>query len=466
MIPADWAFATIGELGAKLRAKETTSIALTEFFLERLERIGRAHNAVVTLTRELALAQAQQADADFAAGIDHGPLHGIPYGAKDLLATAGIPTSWGAAPFRDQVFDTDATVITRLRKAGAVLVAKLAMIELAGGFGYRQAHASFTGPALCAWDKTRWGGGSSSGSGIAVGAGLVPFAIGSETSGSILNPSAANGVTGFRPTYGRVPRTGAMALSWTLDKLGPMCRCADDCALVLPVLAGPDAVDFTAMPEGYQFTKSIIADKTLKVGIVEGCLDNVQPEVKSRFEAACDVFRDFATVETVALPELPYGPVVSTIINGEMAAAFESFITSGKVQELSAPEDKWGGYSVLAVPAKDYINALRVRRPIQLAIDQLMRETPILIAPTMATVAGPIDRDFRSWSRGFSSSPLGTAGNAAGLPGMGIPMGPGADGLPTSLQIVAGARQESLLLSVAMEYQQRTAWHREHPPQQ
>jgi len=463
MIPTEWAFATIGELGAKLRAKETISVALTEFFLERLERIGTTHNAVVTLTRDLALSQARQADADFAAGLDRGPLQGIPYGAKDLLATAGIPTTWGAAPFRDQVFETDATVITRLREAGAVLVAKLAMIELAGGFGYRQAHASFTGPALCAWDKARWGGGSSSGSGIAVGAGLVPFAIGSETSGSIFNPAAANGVTGLRPTYGRVPRTGAMALSWTLDKLGPICRGAEDCALLLPLLSGPDEVDFTTIAEPYAFTPSPLDARRVKVGIVGGCLDNVQPEVQDRFEAACEVFRDFAEVETIDLPDLPYGPVVSTIINGEMAAAFESLITSGKVQELSAPEDKWGGYSVLAVPAKDYINALRIRRHIQLALDQLLREIPLLIAPTMATVAGPVDRDFRAWSRGFASSALGAAGNAAGLPGLSVPMGPGADGLPTGLQIVSGARQEDLLLSVAMAYQQRTNWHREHP---
>lgn len=466
MIPAEWAFATIGELGAKLRAKEVTSVALTEFFLERLERIGTAHNAVVTLTRELGLSQAQQADADFAAGIDHGPLHGIPYGAKDLLATAGIPTTWGAAPFRDQIFETDATVITRLRKAGAVLVAKLAMIELAGGFGYRQAHASFTGPALCAWDKTRWGGGSSSGSGIAVGAGLVPFAIGSETSGSILNPAAANGITGFRPTYGRVPRTGAMALSWTLDKLGPMCHTVADAYTVYQQIAGPDGLDFTTIES--QFDALVIppsSPESVKVGIVEGCLDNVQPEVKTRFEAACDVFREFAQVESIALPDLPYGPVVSTIINGEMAAAFESFITSGKVQELSAAEDRWGGYSVLAVPAKDYINALRVRRHIQIQLDEMFRHFDILIAPTMATVAGPIDRGFREWSRGFASCALGTAANAAGLPGFSVPMGPGADGLPTALQMVSGARAEIRLSAIAMEYQRRTNWHREHPAQ-
>lgn len=463
MIPVEWAFATIRELGQRLRAKETTSLALTEFFLDRLERIGKQHNAVVTLTRDLALAQARQADAELAAGQDRGPLHGIPYGAKDLLAVTGYPTTWGAAPFRDQTFDADATVITRLRDAGAVLVAKLAMIELAGGFGYRQANSSFTGPALCAWDKTRWAGGSSSGSGIAVGAGLVPFAIGSETSGSILNPAAANGISGFRPTYGRVPRTGAMALSWTLDKLGPMCRTADDCGLVLQAIAGPDEVDFTTIPEPYRYESGTAEPSSIKIGIIEGCVANVQPEVKAAFEGATEVLKQFAKVEAVPLPDLPYGAVIGTIINGEMAAAFEEFIRSGKVLELTAPEDRWGGYSVLVMPAKDYVNALRIRRHIQVAIEKLMADFPILIAPTMATVAGPIDRDFREWSRGFGSSHLGTAGNAAGLPGISVSMGPGADGLPTALQLVAGARQENLLLQVAAEYQRRTDWHRQHP---
>jgi aspartyl-tRNA(Asn)/glutamyl-tRNA(Gln) amidotransferase subunit A len=239
----DLSYCTIRELGGMLRRREVSAVELTKHFLDRLEKIGPRFNAVVSVTRELALAQAVEAQRKFDGGIDGGALQGIPYGAKDLLATAGIPTSWGAAPLRDQVFDYDATVITKLREAGAVLCAKLAMVEIAGGMGYRQANASFTGPGLTPWSPDSWSGGSSAGSGSAVAAGLVPFAIGSETSGSIMTPSSYCGVTGLRPTYGRVSRHGAMALSWTLDKLGPMAHTADDCGLVLAAIAGRDPAD-------------------------------------------------------------------------------------------------------------------------------------------------------------------------------------------------------------------------------
>lgn len=465
MVPVECAFASIEELGRGLRTGQYTSVALTEFFLDRLERVGRAHHAVVTINRTGALAEAKRADDDFAAGRDQGALHGIPYGAKDLLSTKGLPTTWGAAPFRDRVIDDDATVIIRLREAGAVLVAKLAMIEMAGGFGYQQANASFTGPALNAWNLQRWAGGSSSGSGIAVGAGLVPFAIGSETSGSILNPAGANGVTGFRPTYGRVPRTGAMALSWTLDKIGPLARQARDCRLILDVISGPDQQDHTVYASEAETPLSMNWPPAapLKIGVIRGCLETVQPEVAERFAAAVEVLSKWGTVEEMDLPSFPYGAVVGTIINGEMAAAFEEFIISGQVQELTAPEDRWGGYSALVLPAKDYINALRIRRKIQLAFEELFQECNLLVAPTLATVAGPIDRDFREWSRGFASSSLGVAGNAAGLPGVTVPMGPGADGLPTGLQLVAAPRQDEFLLRVAEEYQSQTKWHRQHP---
>ena len=234
------AFASVRELGRMPRAGETTPTALTAFFLTRLESAGRRLNAVVTITRERALAEAALAERELAAGHDRGPLHGIPYGAKDLCATAPpYPTSWGAAPLRDQQFAADATVLARLRAAGAILVAKLAMVELAGGMGYEQPNATFTGPGLNPWNPDSWSGGSSSGSGSAVGAGAAPFAIGSETVGSIMTPAAFCGVSGLRPTYGRVSRHGAMALCWTLDKLGPMCRSADDCGLVLAAIAGP-----------------------------------------------------------------------------------------------------------------------------------------------------------------------------------------------------------------------------------
>jgi aspartyl-tRNA(Asn)/glutamyl-tRNA(Gln) amidotransferase subunit A len=462
MMSQAWTFASVRELGETLRRKEATSLALTEFFLERLERLGSTFNAVVTLTRDPALEQARAADRDLAAGIDRGPLHGIPYGAKDLLATKGIPTTWGAAPFRNQVFDYDATVIEKLRAAGAVLVAKLSMVELAGGFGYRQANASFTGPGLNAWDRTRWSGGSSSGPGSAVGAGLVPFAIGSETSGSILTPAGYNGLSGLRPTYGRVSRHGAMALSWTLDKIGPMCRTAADCGLVLAAIAGPDAHDHTTVDEPYAFAPHKNPER-FKIGIIRGATTRVAPEVRDNFLQSVKLLETLGDCTELTLPELPYGAVVSTIINCEQAAAFEDFVREGKVWELTAPEDRWGGHSPLAIPARDYINAQRIRTRIQQALEELMADYDVLAAPTLATVPGPIDRDFREWSRGFSSTSLGVAGNAAGLPAITIPNGFGEGGLPTGLHLLGRAYEENVLLGVAMAYQTRTEWHRKHP---
>src|SRR3954453_4077708 len=213
MIESNLAFASLPVLGTKLRSGEISAVELARYFLGRLEKFGGRYNCVVTLTRELALEQAARADAELRAGKDRGPLHGIPYGAKDLLATRGIPTTWGCALYRDRVIDRDAAVVGRLREAGAVLVAKLSMVELAGGMGYRQANASLTGPGRNPWGPSRWSGGSSSGSGAGVAAGLVAFAIGSETSGSISTPSSYCGLSGLRPTYGRVSRAGAMALS-------------------------------------------------------------------------------------------------------------------------------------------------------------------------------------------------------------------------------------------------------------
>src|SRR5919202_2681818 len=285
----DYAFLSVRELARMLRAGETTPTRLAEYFLDRLDTVGRRFNAVVTLTRERALEEARVAERELASGQDRGPLHGIPYGAKDLLATAGgIPTTWGAVPFRDQRFDRDAAVVERLRAAGAVLVAKLAMVELAGGFGYEQPNASLTGPGLNPWDPNAWSGGSSSGSGSAVGAGAVPFAIGSETWGSITTPSAYCGVSGLRPTYGRVSRRGAMALCWTLDKLGPMCRTADDCGLVLAGIAGHDPLDPTSARRKFTYPELAARGrgKRFRIGVIKNSTAVVQPEVKTNFEAS------------------------------------------------------------------------------------------------------------------------------------------------------------------------------------
>src|SRR5579864_8952067 len=242
-LSADIFFGTISELNAKLRAKEFSAVELTRAFSDRLERFGPRYNAVATSLREQAIRQARDVDDDLHHDRTRGPLQGIPYGAKDLLAVKGHPTTWGAPPLAAQVFDEDALIIEKLRKAGAILVGKLAMVELAGGGGYRVASASLQGPGLNPWDRSRWSGGSSSGSAAATAAGLVTFALGSETSGSIITPAAFCGITGLRPTYGLVSRRGAMALSWTLDKIGALCRTAEDCALVLHAIAGSDDED-------------------------------------------------------------------------------------------------------------------------------------------------------------------------------------------------------------------------------
>lgn len=462
------AFATIRELGTQLRAKATSSVKLTKYFLDRLEKFGSQYNAVVRITSDLALEQARQADIDLAAGKDRGPLHGIPYGVKDLLATKGIPTSWGAPPLKDQLIDEDATVIIRLRDAGAVLCAKLSMVELAGGFGYKQANSSLTGPGLNAWDKTCWAGGSSSGPGSAVGAGLVPFAIGSETWGSIMTPAGYNGIAGMRPTYGRVSRHGAMALSWTMDKLGPMCRTADDCGLVLDAMAGPDPLDPTSLTSPWKYAGTKLdpvqgKERRFKFATLDVELEKLAPEVRTNYETSLETLRQLGTLTPIKLPDLPYGVVAGTIISCEMGAAFGDFMTSGDVWELAAPEDRWGGFSNLLIPARDYINALRIRGKIQREIDAALKDFDAVVTPTLNTEAGPVSQKFAEWSRGFVSTDLSGAANAIGLPGITVPNGFGGRGLPTGLEFTGRVLGENVILAAANAYQHRTEWHRKFP---
>src|SRR5215213_7937374 len=246
MVTVETLHAPVSELAAQIRARKLSPVELTEAYLQRLETTGKRLNAVAHVMRETALREARAAEDEIRRGRYRGPLHGIPYGVKDLCATRETTTTWGATPYKDQRLDYDATVVTRLREAGAVLVAKLAMIELAGGMGYNQADASWTGACRTPWNTGFWSGGSSSGPGAATASACVAFSIGSETSGSIITPAAFCGVSGLRPTYGAVSRHGAMALSWTLDKLGPMCRSAQDCGLVLSAIAGRDSLDPTS----------------------------------------------------------------------------------------------------------------------------------------------------------------------------------------------------------------------------
>ena len=457
---------SLPELGRLLRTRKVSAVELAEHFLDRLERLGPTYNAVVTVLREPATAEARLRDAELASGKNRGPLHGIPYGAKDLLAAEGAPTTWGAQPYRNQMLKGDATVIRRLREAGAVLCAKLAMVELAGGMGYNQAFASFTGPGRSPWDPARWSGGSSSGSGAAVGAGLVPFAIGSETWGSIQYPAAFCGVTGLRPTYGRVSRHGAMALSWSMDKLGPLARTVADCGTVLAAIAGPDPADPSALGARFTYQAGEKIRKRYRLGILKGTLEKTQPEVRRNFEESLRVLREFADIdETLELPDFPYEAMASIVIDAEAASAFEPLFESGRITELTAPEDRIGGYAGQVVLAKDYIRAIRLRRPAAMALDRLLSGVDAVVAPTLPTVAWPIDAAFDKVYPDYSGGTnISGPANLCGVPGVFLMNGTGESGLPTGLQLTGRALGEHLLLAIGHRYQQRTKFHQLRPP--
>jgi aspartyl-tRNA(Asn)/glutamyl-tRNA(Gln) amidotransferase subunit A len=416
--------------------------------------------------RDSALREAREAEREITRGRYRGLLHGIPYGVKDLLATRHAKTTWGAAPFRTQQFDYDATVVRRLREAGAILVAKLAMIELAGGLGYNQADASWTGACRTPWNPDYWSGGSSSGPGAAVAAALVAFSIGSETSGSIITPAAFCGVSGLRPTYGAVSRHGAMALCWTLDKLGPMCRTAKDCEIVLRAIAGRDPLDATSKESKFTAPpgKARAEKARPRIGVMKDSYEKAQDAVRENFLRSIEVLKGFAIVEMgVKLPDFPYGAAVGTIVDAEGGSAFRDLIESGRVQELRAPRDRTGGYSGLLVTAVDYLHAMRMRAPMRRAWKEMFAKYSLIIAPSRATVAYPVDKTFeQAFPNITASSPIG-ASNLVGVPGLSIPNGFGEHGLPTGLQLVGPAWSDLLLAGIADKYQQATDWHRRRP---
>ena len=459
---ANVVFMSIRELGELVRTKQVSPVELAETFLSRLETIGPQLNAVVTVTRERALQQARQAEAEIASGRYRGPLHGIPYGAKDLLATSGgIPTTWGATPFRDQTFDYDATVVRKLEEAGAVLAAKLAMMEIAGGMGTRYADASFTGPGINPWDHNTWTGGSSSGTGSAVSAGLVPFAIGSETWSSIISPSSYCGLAGLQPTYGRVSRYGAMALCWTLDKLGPMCMTADDCGLVLEAIAGPDPKDPTAADVTFSYGDSAeTSGRTFRLGVLKDATVGADEAVRVNFKTALEVLDQVATIEVVELPELPYDAITRTILIAEAASAFDEFVEAGMTAELTAPDDRYGSYPRVAVLATDYLRALRLRGVMARAVDEALSGYDALVAPAEPTVAPPLGQSYL----GGPIDIMGAVRNGAGLPAISVPSGFSDAGLPTGIQFMGEAYDENGVLAIARAYQSLTNWHQRHPP--
>ena len=471
-IPDDIFFASIAEINQKLKAREFSAVELTRAFLARLETIGLRYNALALTLRQQALREAKNVDDDIKRQRFRGPLQGIPFGAKDLLAVAKQPTSWGAQPYAGQIFDYTATALKKLAKPGAILLGKLAMVELAGGPSYRYASASLTGPGLNPWDSTRWSGGSSSGSAIAVASGLATFALGSETSGSIVTPSAFCGITGLRPTYGLVSRYGAMPLSWTLDKIGPMCHSAEDCGLVLQAIAGGDSDDPGSADKSFYYAPNYAPElKDIRVGFAAVDFDQwADPAARPDFAKALETMRSLGVqlIET-KLPEFPYGPVISTIISSEASSVFEPLIQSGKVDQLADQKQIAGLKAGLEITAKDYLKAMRIRSLMQSAFRDLFALTDVLLAPARLGPANkitePLDRP--SSDRPEPSTPgltaLIPAGNLAGLPALSLPCG-FADKMPIAIQLVGRPFSENTLLMLGRRFQERTDFHKRRPP--
>jgi aspartyl-tRNA(Asn)/glutamyl-tRNA(Gln) amidotransferase subunit A len=467
MLGEDVLYLPLRELAKRIQSRALSPVELAESYLARSERLGRRLNAYATLTRELALRQAHVAEREIAAGKYRGPLHGIPYAAKDLLAVKGYPTTWGARPYAQQMFDFDATVIERMNRTGAVLIGKAAMIELAGGMGYRFASASLTGAAKNPWNESCWTCGSSSGSGAIVAAALAPFAIGTETWGSIICPAAYCGITGLRPTFGRVSRRGAMALAYSMDKIGPMGRTADDCALVLAAIAGHDPQDrgslaptqaafaYSAPPNG--------ASRPLRIGWLTNAWKKTEPGVQAAIDEAVGVLKKRgARVAEASLPEGPFEEAANVIVAVEATAAFSSLLESGRVAELTDPLGRIAGYVSEQVSAADYLRAIRVRSVAQKKVDELFDHFDVIAAASLPIPATPLEMNLET-ELSFPD-PLGGIGNLCGLPAISVPCGLTEKELPVGLQFVARVRNDRAVIAAAHLFQQHTAWHTKRPP--
>jgi aspartyl-tRNA(Asn)/glutamyl-tRNA(Gln) amidotransferase subunit A len=461
-------YASVGELAKQIQAKQLSPVELTQSYLERSEKLGPQLNAYARLTPTLALEQAQAAEKEIHRGHYRGPLHGIPYAAKDLLTVKDVPTTWGAKPFADQVFNYNATVIEHLNHAGAILLGKAAMIELAGGLGYMFASASLQGEAHNPWDAACWTCGSSSGSGAIVAAGLAAFAIGSETWGSIVCPSAFCGVSGLRPTYGRVSRYGAMALSYSMDKIGPLARSAEDCTRIFAAIAGRDPLDRGMLPidkAAFTFTPALdLKPRALRVGWLTNAWKekDYDPSVAKVIDATHKVLQHhFPSVKNAALPEGPWEDAANLVLSCEVGSAFAPLIRSGKVGELTDPLGKIGGYLNLTVSGADYNSALRIREILQEKMTDLFEDYDVLAAASLPVPATPLSMDL---SKGLSfADPLGGIGNLCGLPALSVPCGFTDKKLPVGLQFVARAGDDAAVLQAGRTFQQLTDWHRKHP---
>ncbi len=438
--PGDLAFYTVRELGELLRTQQVTSAQLTELCLERLKKHDPQLHCVITLTEDLAREQAARADAEIAAGNYRGPLHGIPYGAKDLLAVKAYKTTWGAMPYRDQMIDQNATVVRKLEEAGAVLVAKLTLGALAWGDVW------FGDTTRNPWNLEQGSSGSSAGSASAVAAGLVPFAIGTETWGSIVSPSTRCGATGLRPTFGRVSRAGAMALSWSMDKLGPICRTVEDCALVFDAIRGTDGLDPTVVEASFNYTPEIDINM-LRVGYLKQDFEN-----DSTFgpfnDAALDKLREMGVdLVEMELPDLPMDGLPSILV-AEAAAAFDELTRSNRDDLLVRQiRNAWPNVfrSSRFIPAVEYIQANRLRTMLIERMAALMENIDVYLAPS------------------FEGNNL-LLTNLTGHPCVVLPNGFNEEGSPVSITFMGQLFNEATLLAFARHYQQATDFHEKHPP--
>lgn len=435
----DLAFFSIGELAQLIKTRQVTSTELTKIYLQRLKKYGPVLECVIALTEDIALKQAKQADEEIAAGNYKGMLHGIPFGVKDLLAVKGYKTTWGAAPYKHQVIDKDATVVKKLVDAGAVLVAKLTMGALAWGDVW------FGGKTRNPWDITQGSSGSSAGSASATSAGLVPFAIGTETWGSIVSPSTVCGVTSLRPSYGRVSRTGAMALSWSMDKIGPICRNAEDLAIVFNAIFGPDGEDPTLYDVPFNYNNKVDLSK-LKIGYLKNDFEGDYP-FHTNDSLALSAFHELgAELIPIELPDVPVN-ALSFILSAEAGAAFDE-LTRSNQDDLMVRQirNAWPNVFRAArfIPAVEYINANRIRTILIDEVEKLFHNVDLYISPSF-----------------MGNNLLLT--NLSGHPCVVLPNGFSNEGTPTSFTIIGKLFDEGTIIAVAKAFQDATEFHKKHP---
>lgn len=451
-------FSSLGDLRARLDAAEVSSVELTRNALSVLESEGRRHHLVAALAAERAHKEASQADARIQAG-DQTSLTGIPYGVKDQLATVGTPTSWGSAIYKDQRFEYDATVVKRLQQAGAVMVAKLSMMELGGAGGYRSAGASASGPAGNPWNGEHWAGGSSGGSAAAVGAGFVPFALAGDSLGSIILPAALCGVTGLRPTYGALSRYGSMPGSWSFGKVGVIARSAAECAEVFRVVAGADPNDPNSVDGSYEKPDG----RQYRVGTLSSG-EHLPESLEALMEAACDVLRRLGmALSEVGAPDRGYADLAKRIRAGDVVAAHEHIIRDpDQLAKVLDQRQREGLMAFLEEPLGSYARAIQERVYVRREIMSLFDSVDLLLTISVPQEAPSLNADLMN--QPFRQSIHTAMGALADLPGVSIPIGFGDEGLPVGITLIGRPFADMLVLDAARQYQGATDWHLRIPP--